>query len=144
MKRFLFIALMVCAGMAQGQEKADVVFKVSSFFNDYKGYVPDVNARVYLYKDTGKTLAPPSPGSYDMGWLLDGRDTVFADYKGRIDVDGRAEFTGVPYGRYLAVVDSKLRFMHSKKMVAVDQPKVTLVKNFEPRDEFNEKGQEWE
>lgn len=150
MKKNLLLALSALLILFIGCKKdsedsmGSVSITMSYYYNTFQGYKPDVDASAFLFKDTG-TEYEKTFIDYKIGYLhkKGTEQTVRPDYTATADVSGKATFDGVKYGKYLLVVSSNGRFVYSTKMIEVNSPEISLVKNFGHLNEFKDTGEAW-
>src|SRR5690606_4038115 len=117
----LLLALTTFSCKKDDDKQATLEVTLSYYYNQYQGYKPDVNASVYLFRDTGKDYEAKYVHYATGGLTIKGSDQkVYSDYSGKTDVNGVATLTGVPYGKYLIVVSGKGRSVYSKKKITVN------------------------
>lgn len=118
--------------------------KMSYYYNSYQGYKPDVGAKIYLFKQTGKSYERKLV-DYRIGLLtIEGTtEIVRADFKAEADGTGLAKIQNVPYGDYLLVASSKGRFIYSTKPITINAALQNEVKNFGYLNEFKDEGESW-
>lgn len=121
-----------------------VEVKMSYFFNDSQGYKPDADARIFLFKQTKKSIdyekSSPRIGKI---WYVGDSEPVYQDYEATADVTGLAVIENVGNGDYLLVAKSKGRFTFSIKPISVKGSKVSEVKAFGYKSEFEIDGESW-
>ncbi|GEM_PF-6821079 len=139
---FLFIQLLVVS--AQEKREGTVEVNVSYFFNKNQGYKPDVNAKVFLFKDTQQPYIFNSIGP-TVGFLkVEGNEqSVKYDYQAKANSQGVATIQKVPYGTYLLIVAGEGRKLYSKKIITVDSEKYIDTKNFGYKGEYGDAPEEW-
>ncbi|TZF81805.1 hypothetical protein FW774_17260 [Pedobacter sp. BS3] len=138
------ILLSACKKSDDKPKTGSIEVKLSYFYNDFQGYKADVGARIYLFKQTGKSY-DKSYVNYSIGALqVSGSDEiVYYDYRAEADVTGTAKIDNVPYGKYLLVAASKGRFVYSVKPIEVNSVSQNFVKNFGYLHEFDDNGESW-
>ena len=146
-KLMLFIAVasvFVGCKKDEGVKTGTVEVTISYFYNDFQGYKPDVDASIYLFKQTGKSYER-SLVDYRIGVLtVEGtEETVRHDFKATANVNGVATINNVPYGEYLLVAASEGRWSYSVKPIKLNAPKLEEVKNFGYLREFDNNGESW-
>lgn len=148
--RKILLAILITMATAVGckkdkeEKKGALEVKMSYYFNQYQGYKPDVNADIFLFKNTGKSYKQDYI-DYRIGRLeVEGTgESVSSDFSAKSDASGTAKINDIPYGSYLLVATSKGRFVYSKKIIEINSDLKSEVKNFYYLDEFDDDGESW-
>ena len=141
------LALLIIATSLVGCKKdptfGDIEATITYLVSPSIGQVPDVGAKVFLFKQEGKDI---KYSTKIRDGILEYNGEVAAAtpvYTGVVNAQGIVTLTGVPFGNYILVAGSKGRATYSIKLMTTIAEMTYTTKNFGSLSENKPEGEPW-